>query len=119
MNIKCFLFLVSLIFKSQGLNRLNRNFYFLLSCPTCPEKKIALLSNRRSRNTLGVLMSSPLRTLRVSPATSEVIKTDHHPAPSEWSPRGPVPFSANILWAVQDFTSTKENGPVQWATQGL
>ena len=62
-------------------------------------------------------MSSPLRTLHVSPATSEVIKTDHHPAPSEWSPRGPVPFSASILWAVQDFTSTKENGPVQWATK--
>ena len=41
---------------------------------TCHGKKISILSNRPNRNTISVLMSSPLTTLHESPANSEVIK---------------------------------------------
>ena len=46
----------------------------LVSWHTCPGKKITILSNRERRNTLDVLLSTPLTTLSVSPAISEVIK---------------------------------------------
>ena len=45
-----------------------------LTCLTCPGKKISILSNKPRRNTLPVLMLSPLTTLHVSPAMSEVTK---------------------------------------------
>ena len=67
------LVLVSLVFKSQGLILSSLNVP-LVSCQTCPGKRITILSNRERRNTLDVLLSTPLTTLSVSPAISEVIK---------------------------------------------
>ena len=67
------LVLVSLVFKSQGLILSSLNVP-LVSCQTCPGKKITILSNGERRNTLDVLLSTPLTTLSVSPANSEVIK---------------------------------------------
>ena len=72
MNSKWIFLLCSFVLVSLGLFCLP--FDNLVTCQTFQGKKISILSNRPSRNTLDVLMSSPLTTLLVSPANSEVVK---------------------------------------------
>ena len=121
MNIKglllllCFL-LFSLVFKSQGLFVQNPPTIWLSSnwSNLSREKDINSLHKTEAEHT----SSSDVISLDKPACLSCHFwgnKTDDPPAQSELSPpRGPVPFSAKILWAALGFTSIKRKGPVHW-----